>query len=316
MTQQPYRTRQETKEEIFSRIKKIMEQTRYPQYEQLTLEASGDDFKGFFGKRRKQKIKEQFIEEFLKPFSPELHIYGWTDEQYEELFEHLIQENKFTITETAEAYTINKIYLLGEICTVDISKNTLANAEKLSAEKWKQYRRKTEWKYPSTQLYFSIFSALYNHRDHKDLEQKKMIEKVRKMLFSDFDRSWMITSTTVYYEESGKNRPDTISHNFAPRKVVKCSMIGSDAAVEETAGLEKQMEAIFGTPDCAYIKKVIEYISEKSPFLWRLNAKPLNSTEKSVSLGGGIKRFDIDAKVEEEYLFLARGVIVRRQKLN
>ena len=214
---------------------------------------------------------------------------------------------EFSIQEDNEFYTIKGIKYEGQIVTINWDKELLDNGESHTQDEWITLTDKL----PDIAVYHATLSALLAHKKGPCAE---LVQKVKKMFKKDFDdKDYIMTSTRMKYKPKSK---DEIIHNYGSQqpRIAKIDFTGPEAWIDDKSGLEKQMEALLGTSDLKEIEKVYSWFGDK-PYLWRLNAKPEQTTQGAVVLGRyiGSNGFYIFCN---DYIFIrpARGAVIVEKK--
>lgn len=210
-----------------------------------------------------------------------------------------------SIDSLADRYRLHNVLYDGVASVVDISKALLDNGASHTQSGWIETTRQGEWKLPSGPLYFAVLAALYDNKDSYD------VNKLRKMFANDFKKYFMMTSTHIDYAHEGL---DTVVHDvgYITKRTEKRDIVGVDGYINEASGFGATMKALVGIDDCHKIERVASWISEKPPYLWRINSKPKEDVERALVLGDDYVRFNFSAS---DYLVSsgrrARGMVVR-----
>ena len=196
----------------------------------------------------------------------------------------------FSIESWADTYRISGVVIDGNEHVVDLDKNLLDGGKSHTQDEWVVLTKKL----PSAKQYNAIILSLYANKDHVNSQQRALIEEAKEMLKQDFVKHYMMTSTRVAYQPTGK---DKITHDFgyASMQVINDDIVGPHAWINPASGLEKPISAILGTDNLAEVEQAYEWLSGKKPYLWRVNEKPTEEVLRAVVLGLGGSRFGIGA---------------------
>ena len=227
----------------------------------------------------------------------------------------VIPTGNFQIESLADRYRLHNVQYNNGVYVVDWSKELLENGATKKQQEWIAATQSTEWKIPDMQLYHATFATLYRHKDHAAKEQQKLVKELQQVFKTDFapDKSYMTTSTRIQYAAS---RLDKVTHNFGYPFAQEHSLVlvGRDACVAPSSGLEAQMEVLLGSRDLAEIKTVYKWISGKNPYLWRLEQAPAQDEEQAVVLGCYSYRFNIYCDGGSDISWPSRGVVASARK--
>ncbi len=183
----------------------------------------------------------------------------------------IIPFGNFKIESLPDRYRIHEVPYQNGLYVVDWSKEFQRNWH------WQFVQPADKWKIPDLQLYHATLSTLYRQRKHAVKEQKELVEELRQLFKTDFVRRaipyGMMTSTRIKYAAQG---PDTVVHDwgYPSARYHHLALVGPDALINASSGLERQMEVLLGSRDLAKIEKVYEWISGKKLHLWRLHSAP------------------------------------------
>lgn len=123
------------------------------------------------------------------------------------------------------------------------------------------------------------------------------LAQLRNAFRGDFKPNWMMTGTRAQYNPEGTQ--DVLIHNWrtVAREIrLGVNLTGADGWLADLPDAAQLTTAYFGTDDVRDVVAVIEAVSGKKPYVWRLNEKPKQTQERPVVLGlGGGGRFDVDA---------------------
>ncbi len=151
----------------------------------------------------------------------------------------------------------------------------------------------------------------------KAREGNGALARLNRAFKSDFQNNWMMTGTHATYNPQGQQ--DSLTHNWrSPRESrLEVNLAGPDGWLNELADAPQLTKAYFGTEDVRDVVAVINAVSGKNPYMWRLK-KPLTSVERPVVLGlyDVNDGFGIDAYVVANYGSSngpARGVALRKK---
>src|SRR3989344_1031013 len=216
----------------------------------------------------------------------------------------VIPTGNFQIESLADRYRLHNVQYNNGVYVVDWSKELLENGATKKQQEWIAATQSTEWKIPNMRLYHATLATLYRHKDHAAKEQQKLVKELQQVFKTDFfsDKPNMTTSTRIQYAAS---RLDKVTHNFGYPFAQEHSLVlvGRDACVAPSSGLEAQMEVLLGSRDLAEIKTVYKWISGKNPYLWPLRQAPAQDEERAAVLGCGNGRFVIGCS----YAFIDYG---------
>ena len=222
----------------------------------------------------------------------------------------VIPTGNFQIESLADRYRLHHVPYNNDLYVVDWSKELLENGATKTQRDWIAATQSTKWKIPDMQLYHATLATLYRHKDHAAKEQQKLVKELQQVFKTDFafDKPYMTTSTRIQYAASGF---DHVTHNFGYPSAQKHSLalVGPDAYVAPSSGLEAQMEVLLGSRDLAEIKTVYKWISGKNPYLWRLEQAPAQDEEQAVVLGCYSYRFNIYCDGGFDISWPSRGVV-------
>jgi hypothetical protein len=220
----------------------------------------------------------------------------------------------FLIEELSDTYRIRGVLLDNEYYVVELVKELLDGGERHTQEGWVEYTQTTELKIPSAKMYNAFIFTLYANKDHKDAVQKHLVEKVKGVLKQDFAAHYMMTSTRVAYQKTGKDR---VTHDYGmlkPQQVDE-DIVGPYAWINAASGVEKPVKTILGTDKLEEVEHAYEWLSGRKPYFWRFNIKPSKEEERAVVFGlvDDYSRFDIDAYAFNiDYGMPARGVVAQK----
>ena len=74
------------------------------------------------------------------------------------------------------------------------------------------------------------------------------------------------------------------SPGYATAREMRVSLVGPNAQINASSGLEEQMDALLGSRDLAKIETIYEWISGKKPYLYRFTQKPARDEEQAAVL--------------------------------
>lgn len=197
-------------------------------------------------------------------------------------------ETGFRIEETPMVFTIYGVEYLGKKVIVSWYKNLMDGGNIHTQNEW--IRRKENS--PDIALYHATFVALYENRTGPYVVS---VERIRKMFKKDFEDEWMMTSTRIKYDNEGE---DEIIHDYKNKNeyVVKAYVKGHSSFIESGDVSLELLNSLLGSRNKNEIVKVYTWLMEIKPFLFRLERKPMRTTERAVVLGCGLigNRFNID----------------------
>ena len=223
----------------------------------------------------------------------------------------VVPAGNFQIESLADRYRLHNVQYNNGVYVVDWSKELLENGAAKKQQEWIVATQSTEWKIPDLQLYHATLATLYRHKDHAAKEQQKLVKEVQQVFQQDFDpaKPYMTTSTKIQYAASGL---DKVTHGWGYPSAQKHSLVlvGPDAYVNPSSGLEAQMEVLLGSRDVAEIEKVYEWVSGKKPYLWRLGQAPAQDKERAAVLGcNDGNEFSISCSIDFSGSRPSRGVV-------
>ena len=160
-------------------------------------------------------------------------------------------------------------------------------------DKWVKFLQKSEWHLPDALTYHASLAALYQH---KDGFQSQLVERIQSVFSAHFKKHWLMTGSRVVYKPQGN---DVVKHSHDEVSVV---IVGADGLVNAQSGFEDSIEALLGMRDLTEVENVYEWISRKKPYLYRLNDKLTQKTERAVVLGVfSSDRFDIVGNISSSW---------------
>ena len=200
----------------------------------------------------------------------------------------------FHIENLSDRYRMHQVQYHNSIYVVDWSKELLERGKSKTQQEWMTATQGSEWKVPNLQLYHATLRTLYQHREHPVKEQNKMVEVLRQMFKTDFEpaKPYMMTSTRIKYTARAD---DIVTHDvgYATARKLTVSLVGLNAWINASSGLEKQMDALLGSRDLAEIETVYEWINGKKPYFYMFNQRPKQDKERAAVLGCDDDRFNI-----------------------
>ncbi len=226
----------------------------------------------------------------------------------------IIPAGTFQIESLPDRYRIHDVPYRGSLYVVDWGKELLDKGNKHNQWEWIASTQSTEWKIPDLQLYHATLSTLYHHREHAVQEQKKLVDEMKNLFKTDFDpaQPFMMTSTRINY---AAHWLDEVTHNvgYPSAQQHLLTLVGPDALINASSGLEEQMGVLLGSRDLAEIEKVYEWIRGGKPYLRRFYAAPERDTEKMAVLGCVKNIFSISCENSTYHRRLSRGVVVSHE---
>ncbi len=219
-------------------------------------------------------------------------------EKAQEMYEKV--DSEFWIKDTYDAFIVHGVEYLKQKITVAWYKN-MYRGEFYTQDKWIKLKAKL----PGVDIYYATFLALYKN---KDGPYKALVEKMKQMFKKDFDNIFMMTSTRIRYNANGE---DEIIHDYggADESRIKINLIGENDYLNSNKIRPKIITSLLASDSKGEVVEVFEWISGLKPYLWRLQQKPEQDTERAVVLGRVIDGFVIDC-VGYIGVRPARGVLV------
>ncbi|MDP3734256.1 MAG: hypothetical protein Q8R37_03425 [Nanoarchaeota archaeon] len=202
-----------------------------------------------------------------------------------------VYQQFFRIESLDNRFRLQNVFYNGWFYTVDQSTKLLDDGDSHTQDRWLEWLNSDEnvnkWQLPSGPLYHASVAALHYNQDIHDKKQRNLVQQCRAMHVEDFKKYWMMTSTRIQYNPQGL---DTIIDDYGssqPREI-KMNFVGPDKYVRKDSGLEQEIDALLGTSDLEEVEQVYNGLTDKNPYLWRLNDKPNEETHRAFVLGGGI----------------------------
>lgn len=226
-------------------------------------------------------------------------------EKAQEMYEKV--DSEFWIKDTNDAFIVHGVEFLKQKITVAWFKNMYVR-EVYTQEKWIRLKANL----PGIDIYYATFRALYQN---KNGPYKSLVEKMKQMFKKDFDNNFMMTSTRIRYNANGE---DEIIHDYggADESRIKLNFIGENDYLNSNKIRSKIVTSLLASNSKDEVVEVFEWISGLKPYLWRLQQKPEQDTERAVVLGRDIDnvRFNIYCIDYVDYVRPARGVVVGAPK--
>ncbi|MBI2564475.1 hypothetical protein HYV79_00605 [Candidatus Woesearchaeota archaeon] len=216
----------------------------------------------------------------------------------------------FVIEVLADRYRLHNIMYRGELYVVDWSKDFLRGGEQHSQQEWIDLTKNEEFTLPDSPLCFASMQTLF-----KNKEETNLIEQVRNYFAQTFKVEGNInrphTSSRAIYNPRGN---DEVIHRlgYPDQYTVSTKLIGQDGYIT-TIKPENEMNTLLATQNCEEIQQVIEWISGKKPYLYRINNKPSSKEERAVVLGVDSSNYFDIADGDIDGGRPARGVVVARE---
>lgn len=131
--------------------------------------------------------------------------------------------------------------------------------------------------------YHSIFNTLHNNKDSK---YKDIIEELRQFIKQSMIDYWLTTLTRIRYTPAGD---DIIIHNYKQPNQSQDSIkfIGPDGYITKpkTTNIVKPLQSLLNTSQSPEeINQIYKWFTDVNAYIWRLNSKPEETTEKVARL--------------------------------
>jgi|SRR3989344_634260 len=218
--------------------------------------------------------------------------------------------NALYIENLPDAYKLHNVSVDGILQTHIWDKELLDQGKQHNQGTWVKLTDKV----PSLRDYYATFASLYQHRNG---DQKKIIEEIKQMFYNDFsDSNWVMTSTRISYATIlGK---DKLIHNYKSKREygTKLFLRGKNMELASVKD-DDQSEALFGANDAKEISAVFEWVTGLKPRLHRHGEKVPQSHEETIGVfttGYYPKYFNIMVTIHAEaHSPEARGLAVQKQ---
>ena len=182
------------------------------------------------------------------------------------------------IEELSDRFVLKGIPYQGGHHDVAWGKELLDNGQARTQDSWTYFLQGSEWHLPDALTYHASLAALYQH---KDGSQSQLVERIRIVFSAHFKKHRLMTGSLVVYEPQGN---DVVKHSPPPDKV-PAIIFGADGWVNAQSGFEDSIEALLGMRNLTEVENVYSWLSEKKPYLWRLNNRLNQRAERAVVLG-------------------------------
>ena len=210
------------------------------------------------------------------------------------------ESTEFDIIEQSDSFVLKGIPYLGGHQDIAWGKELLNNGQTLTQDSWTDFLQKSEWQLPDALTYHATLAALYQH---KDGFQSQLVERVRSVFSKYFRKNLLMTGTRVVYEPQGN---DVVKHSHDE---VPAVIVGANGRVNAESGFEDSIEVLLGTRDLTEVEDVYLWLSERKPYLRRLNNRSNQRIERVVVLGVEDDRFNIYCYDYFDYSWPALGVV-------
>ena len=188
----------------------------------------------------------------------------------------------FSLEDLTQFWRINGVNYRNGIYQVDLGKEMLENKAQKTQDGWIEYTKKAltndGFYVGDAQLYHALFKTLFKNKDNAQYKDK--IEQAKAFLQNMLKDYWLMTLSRIKYAKSGQ---DAVIHNHGlqDKFEIQDDIIGADGYVTQI-NPQTALQAVLGDNNVNEINQVYNWITGKNLYLWRLNAKPQEDTERIV----------------------------------